>query len=328
MRPVLVLVQILVLVGASPCTPPCNFKPHERGRGHEPEDERTLSAAAAQQVCKTDLDCSLNGVCSPHGACSCDDGWIGSKCHQLDFLPVPVANGYDAEGNTSSWGGRGVFDPRTRKWHGLFSEFYGHCGAGQPARPATNYAVRAVSDTPCGPYTKSDIVLAPQTHNVEPHRDPVSGEWLLFHIGTGSAGGQAGKHQVCVNGSSNSAISPTPTSRFPIAGHTGTKPGSVMHHSQSPAGPWVPMDVFETLQPKWCRDKPAAFLAENGTVYLLAVCHSPGAGEGAGEGLPATMAAWRAPSWQGKFELLGNLTRSNADGEPQWSWVEPVSGPA
>ena len=88
------------------------------------------------------------------------------------------------------------------------------------------------------------------------------------------------------------------------------------------------MDVFETLQPKWCRDKPAAFLAENGTVYLLAVCHSPGAGEGAGEGLPATMAAWRAPSWQGKFELLGNLTRSNADGEPQWSWVEPVSGPA
>jgi hypothetical protein len=49
-----------------------------------------------------------------------------------------------------------------------------------------------------------------------------------------------------------------------------------------------------------------------------------GQGQGVREGLPAIIMVWSATSWQGKFEPLGNLTRSNSRGQPQWSWVDPT----
>jgi hypothetical protein len=33
---------------------------------------------------------------------------------------------------------------------------------------------------------------------------------------------------------------------------------------------------------------------------------------------------WRGNSWDGQFEILGNITRSNGPGEKQWSWVDPT----
>jgi hypothetical protein len=43
-----------------------------------------LAAAAG---CKTNKDCSLNGVCTS-GACVCDAAWEGDKCQTLALLPA------------------------------------------------------------------------------------------------------------------------------------------------------------------------------------------------------------------------------------------------
>eukprot|EP01084_Bolivina_argentea_P259112 437098_1 len=45
--------------------------------------------------CKSDLDCSLNGVCSTQtGNCTCDAGWSGYKCDNLTLLPATKSSGY------------------------------------------------------------------------------------------------------------------------------------------------------------------------------------------------------------------------------------------
>ena len=42
------------------------------------------------------------------------------------------------------------------------------------------------------------------------------------------------------------------------------------------------------------------------------------------EGLPSVLMLWRGTAWDGEFVQIGNLTRSNGPGEPQWSWVDPT----
>eukprot|EP01052_Picozoa_sp_SAG31_P006624 SAG31_NODE_306_length_17979_cov_7.825447_11_plen_257_part_00 len=43
------------------------------------------AAATAVGPCKTDLDCSLNGVCSAAGNCKCDRPWGGPGCGVLQY---------------------------------------------------------------------------------------------------------------------------------------------------------------------------------------------------------------------------------------------------
>ena len=64
-------------------------------------------------------------------------------------------------------------------------------------------------------------------------------------------------------------------------------------------------------------------------MFVLAVCHLPGlsatdAVPREDEGLPSILMLWRADSWEGDFVQVGNVTRSNAPGEKQWSWVDPT----
>ena len=40
--------------------------------------------AVAAASCKTDLDCSLNGVCT-NGNCICDKPWSGQACETMNF---------------------------------------------------------------------------------------------------------------------------------------------------------------------------------------------------------------------------------------------------
>ena len=67
-------------------------------------------------------------------------------------------------------------------------------------------------------------------------------------------------------------------------------------------------------------------------MFVLAVCHLPNLyiadaplrKQREDEGLPSILMLWRADSWQGEFVQVGNVTRSNAPGEKQWSWVDPT----
>ena len=66
--------------------------------------------------CKSDADCSLNGVCTPRstgrssgsGICVCDKGWDGGACSTLSLAPAIKTAGLQSRDNslpTSSWGG-------------------------------------------------------------------------------------------------------------------------------------------------------------------------------------------------------------------------------
>lgn len=72
-------------------------------------------AAAWSAPCATDLDCSLNGVCT-RGLCLCDKGWVSADhtgkgshaggCGLLDFKPAPSSVSFHGlDDKKSSWGG-------------------------------------------------------------------------------------------------------------------------------------------------------------------------------------------------------------------------------
>ena len=74
-----------------------------------------VRAAAWSAPCHTELDCSLNGVCTA-GRCVCDKGWVSADhtgkgshaggCGLLDFKPAPSSVSFHGlDDNKSSWGG-------------------------------------------------------------------------------------------------------------------------------------------------------------------------------------------------------------------------------
>ena len=56
-------------------------------------------AAAAPRwdgPCKSNRDCSLNGVCAAtSGTCACDAGYAGRRCEGFDFLPTPAGSAFN-----------------------------------------------------------------------------------------------------------------------------------------------------------------------------------------------------------------------------------------
>ena len=74
--------------------------------------------------CATDLDCNLNGICSPStGACACDAAWDGPSCGILALLPSTPGDGDcdaslngTATGYTTTWGGHPMQDA-AGAWH-------------------------------------------------------------------------------------------------------------------------------------------------------------------------------------------------------------------
>ena len=68
-----------------------------------------LAAASpppAATSCKSDVDCSLNGVCAA-GACKCDAPWTGAECGVLGYKTTPVSGKslYPESDLHNSWNG-------------------------------------------------------------------------------------------------------------------------------------------------------------------------------------------------------------------------------
>ena len=69
-----------------------------------------LAASATAAGCASDLDCSLNGVCTgatPAGACECDAPWKGSSCGVLAYKTTPRSgfNLYTESDPHNTWNG-------------------------------------------------------------------------------------------------------------------------------------------------------------------------------------------------------------------------------
>ena len=50
-----------------------------------PHPPRPSPPPAPAPGCKTDGDCNGGGSCSPHGDCTCDQGWTGDHCERINF---------------------------------------------------------------------------------------------------------------------------------------------------------------------------------------------------------------------------------------------------
>ncbi len=77
------------------------------------------------------MDCSLNGQCGSNGNCSCNNGWKGYHCGQLNFDKAKKGAGYVYINNISTWGGAVIVDPsdsnEDTKYHMYLAQFDNHC---------------------------------------------------------------------------------------------------------------------------------------------------------------------------------------------------------
>ena len=71
------------------------------------------STTASYSVCKTDLDCSMNGVCSDVGVCECDAPWKGSVCGVLGYKITPASGRslYPESDPRNTWNGAIIRGP-------------------------------------------------------------------------------------------------------------------------------------------------------------------------------------------------------------------------
>lgn len=136
-------------------------------------------------ACITSVDCAMNGECAKRnpkdaqspGRCLCFDGWMGRTCEVLDLLPVdPNRAGLRLENkDSSSWGGSVIF--RDGFYHMFASEILYNCGL--YAWTTNSQVIRAVSESPYGPYRKVQVILPPFAHDANVIEAP-SGEIVLF----------------------------------------------------------------------------------------------------------------------------------------------------
>ncbi len=118
-------------------------------------------ALVAIATCKTDEDCSLNGVCRD-GACDCDPAWTESDCGMLALLPAAQkASFHGLNEQTTSWGGSVV--PAKGKYYMYAAEMMNNCTLG--SWTVNSEVVVATSDKPEGPYVEQRQIVKPWAHN-------------------------------------------------------------------------------------------------------------------------------------------------------------------
>eukprot|EP01052_Picozoa_sp_SAG31_P026625 SAG31_NODE_2428_length_5715_cov_6.736111_6_plen_341_part_00 len=140
----------------------------------------TTTALTSLPPCKSDLDCSLNGVCDKTtGVCACDEPWTSNldganklpACGFLRFSrngspnnasqsPAGVFHGVNKE--WTSWGAS-VVRGRDKKYHAFVAEMANECGLGTWQQ--NSQVVHAVAATPAGPFQRVDVVVPPLSHN-------------------------------------------------------------------------------------------------------------------------------------------------------------------
>eukprot|EP00041_Stephanoeca_diplocostata_P009740 m.151947 g.151947 ORF g.151947 m.151947 type:complete len:501 (+) comp17877_c0_seq2:200-1702(+) len=276
--------------------------------------------------CTQDDDCNGCGLCemntsakldrssdSDRGTCKCDVGWTGNHCESINFgkayrcgnggLCMNQSNASDFDRTystsfTSSWGGEAV-QSDDGKFHVYAASF-----AKDETLSAWLYlsrVVHGVASQPQGPYVLADIALGPLNntrawdavtqHNPAIQRDPVSGTYLLYYMGStnnataSTGGGECATHPetktLCMQriglATSTSPYGPWKRRPEPVLG-----PG--------PDGSWD--DQFTT--------NPTPHVFANGSVLLIYKARSK-------ENFNAmeTGAAF-AEHWSGPYKRIGN----------------------
>ncbi|CAK0896503.1 unnamed protein product, partial [Prorocentrum cordatum] len=146
----------------------------------------TADGSGWADVCEDDLGCSLNGECR-EGRCVCDAAWSGSaNCSVLALLPAKRRAGYGAiNSSTSSWGAGVVYDPVGKRFVMIAEEM--DMGCGLQTWNLNSRCIVADSPTVDGEYAFRGVVVDAWAHSCAPARDPVSGIWVVSHLGAGDS---------------------------------------------------------------------------------------------------------------------------------------------
>ena len=283
-------------------------------------------ASAPPPPCASELDCTLNGVCLPTGACLCDAGWGGPSCAALKLGVTDPSLGHPWGAPGSSWGGLPVFDPVGGAWHLYYSQMEGGCGLG--AWGTNSRIVHAQGSSPLGPFEDVDVVQPAFSHNAQAFRTP-DGTWVVWHIGCAQG-------ERVVNCSAG-----TPSPLLPLAARTvppgapGSNPSPLCApqpfgalgegymsylSAPSPAGPWTPLGrpalASSLNRSTWWPflTNPAPWLQRDGSLLLAVSGDSGASGKCIGFAV--------APTWNGSLAIEG---RSDAapipGGEDPFVWV-------
>lgn len=256
------------------------------------------------------VGCNMAGVCNrASGLCACDHGWTGASCERLNFgLSYTCADGglclHGELNSVATWGGQAVHDPVGGKWHVFAAMFPSNKTL--DSWLTNSVVVHAVAAEPQGPYTASDVALGPRgaatdaffdsitEHNPAAHRDPVTGTWLLFYMGSkqtpkSMSGSSAPRVSggICTNASA------------PYASVCNQRVG--LATAASPSGPWKRRDApILDAGPRGEWDdlfttNPTPFVFSNGSVLLVYKARS-----WENEGVMSTGVAF-AENWAGPY---------------------------
>jgi hypothetical protein len=242
--------------------------------------------------------CSLNGNMTSSGSCSCDPGWRGKTCGQLDLLPAPpLATQVSAQaalasdnGEANATWGMSVVGPIGETYHGRVSrsksvpylpltraspptltltctlalalgymtEIANSCGLGQYG--SASQVVHMTSLSPLGPWIRRGVALAGFAHNPQAILTP-NGTLLLFHIGTEEKPG-------CLldcNGTKPSGSNPHPPKPRPAGCATSLSHAASVAVASGPFGPFKRLSyIFGTDH----STNPAPFLDADGTLVV------------------------------------------------------------
>jgi hypothetical protein len=215
--------------------------------------------------CRTDMDCSLGGVCyipnpkrpiGPVGRCKCDPWFTGLTCSLLNLQrPKSDQQGLCHKGFDSyfSWGGRAipeVKDGTPTKWH-LYASFMCEHNTLQKWTTVSSSAHFVSEEGPVGPFEFSpeqctgDVCspsIIPWSHNTVAMQNTnakPSEAWQIWHIGDGIV--NASKFSPCFNKSEVGGAYTTTTGATTNNLRSSGDPGAEVFISSaaSPSGPWT-----------------------------------------------------------------------------------------
>jgi hypothetical protein len=211
--------------------------------------------------CTTSADCAYNGECVKQndaertdpesvGVCKCFAGWLGSTCEVFDLLPVnPHQGGLKLPNHDSStWGGSVLFNDADGLYHMFASEILYNCGL--YSWTTNSQVIRAVSESPYGPYRKVQVIVRPFAHDANVIRDPVSGKWVLFVTALKGVQPKDCRVNRSTTGVATHSTFHHPHTRHPLrgsshkadfmvdAGNVVPPKDTYMLHADNPAGPW------------------------------------------------------------------------------------------
>ena len=316
-----------------------------------------LAVSTTIGQCRTDLDCSLNGLCSSaSGTCTCDRPWTGDRCQTLQLAPglpglygKPLCAYHGGTANTTSWGGSVVHAPEDGKFYMWVAEMVNNCTMGE--WETNSEVVLAVSPkSPLGPFEKVKTIIEPWAHNPQAIRAPDNTSesgfvYAVYTLGDGLS--YHGQPKVCSSPPPGPPAPPRPPGppgppwktggacphdaahAMPLGGCMDVN-FTIYYSDDGPAGEYKRHTAQILGWPVHSRGRPwefgpygnwnpAPLVHPNGSIYVLA--HTEQYGFKHGEAIIT------ADSWRGPYRLVSSDSDarwggSTANAEDPFMWID------